>query len=71
MKPPSPVASDPIRIQSIMCLLSILNQQKKYAGGNIYLSIYTHIIQLELRIIQSALSVNGNIYFYWNNSEAL
>ena len=40
--PPSPVAPNPIRVQSIMCFLSILNQQKKYAGGNIYLSIYTH-----------------------------
>ena len=46
---------------SVMCLLSILNQQKQY-GGNIYLSIYL-IIQL---VLQSALSVNGNIYFYRN-----
>ena len=40
----------------------ILNQQKQYCG-NIYLSIYL-IIQLEIRILQSAPSVNGNIYFY-------
>ena len=45
---------------SVMCLLSILNQFKKY-GGNIYLSIYL-IIQLEIWILQSVLSVNGNMY---------
>ena len=32
---------------------------------NIYHSIHL-IIQSELWILQSALSVNGNIYFYWN-----
>ena len=32
---------------------------------NIYLSIYI-IIQSELWTLQSALLVNGNIYFYWN-----
>ena len=42
---------------SVMCLLFILN---------IYLSIYL-IIQLEIRILQWALTVNGNIYFYWNH----
>ena len=36
----------------------------------IYLSIYL-IIQSELWILQSALSVNGNIYFYWNYSVSL
>ena len=50
-----------------MCLVSILNQQKFY-GGNIYLSIYL-FIQLEIWILQSAISVNENIYFYWNYSE--
>ena len=54
---------------SVMCLLSILNQYKMY-GGNIYLSI-SLIIQLEFWILQSALSVNGNIYFYWNYSAYL
>jgi len=34
----------------------------------IYLSIYL-IIQSELWILQSVLSVNGNIYFYWNYDE--
>ena len=37
-------------------------------SDNIYLSI-SHIIQLELWILQSALSVNGNIYFFWNHSD--
>jgi len=39
-----------------------------FISGNIYLSIYL-IIQLELWILESALSVNGNIYFYWNYSD--
>jgi len=50
---------------SVMCLVS--SEPIKMFGGNIYLSIYL-IIQLEIWILQSALSVNGNIYFYWNYS---
>ena len=59
---PSPLAPDPIRVQSCVCCLfwTIRN-------SNIYLSIYL-IIQLEIWILQLALSVNGNIYFYWNYS---
>ena len=45
LKYASPLAPDPIRVQSL-CLLSILHQQKQY-DGNIYLSIY-RIIQLEI-----------------------
>ena len=53
---------------SVMCLLIILNQLKKYIY--IYLSIYL-IIQSELWIMnQLALTVNGNIYFYWNYSDS-
>ena len=57
---PIPLVPDPIRVQSCVCCLfwTIRN-------SNIYLSIYL-IIQLEIWILQLALSVNGNIYFYWN-----
>ena len=54
---------------SVMCLLSILNQKKLHCG-NMYPSIY-FIFQLELWILISALSVNGNIYLYWNYSDDL
>ena len=59
---PSPLAPDPIRVQSCVCCLFWTNRNSLAVT---YLSIYL-IIQLELWILVSALSVNGNIYFYWN-----
>ena len=55
---------------SVMCSVFVVYSEpiEKY-GGNIYLSIYL-IIQSELWILQSALSVDRNIYFYRNHSVA-
>ena len=61
---PSPLAPYPIRVQS--CGVYSEPIEIVY-GGSIYLSIYL-IIQLEILILQSALSVNGNIFFCWNYS---
>ena len=63
---PSPLAPDPIRVQSCVCCLFWTNRNSM-AVTSIF-SIYL-ITQLELWILQSPLSVNGNIYFYWNYSE--
>ena len=59
---PSPLAPDPIRVQSCVCCLFWTNR-----NSNIYLSIYL-IIQVEINPYVGALTVNGNIYFYWNYS---
>ena len=61
----SPLAPDPIRVHSCVCCLFWANRNS--IDGNIYFSIYL-IIQLEIWIHQSLLSVNRNIYFYWNYS---
>ena len=53
---PSPLALDPIRVQSRVCCQFGTNR-----NSNVYLSIYL-IIQLELWFLHSALSVNGNIF---------
>ena len=55
---PSPLALDPIRVQS--CVWCLFWTKRNSNGGNIYISIYL-IIQSELWILQLALSVNGNI----------
>ena len=62
---PRPLVPDPIRVQSCVCCLFWTNKNSM-AATSIFLSIL--IIQLEIWILQSALSVNGNIYFYWNYS---
>ena len=58
----SSLAPDPIRVQSCVCCLFWINRKSMY----IYL-----IIQSELWILTLALSVNGNINFFWNYSETL
>ena len=61
---PSPLAPDPIRVQSCVCCL-FWTKRNSMAVISIFLSL-SLIIQSELWIILSALSVNGNIYFNWN-----
>ena len=63
---PSLLAPDPIRVQSCVCCLFWTNRNIVALTSiflSFYLSIYL-IIQLELWILESALLVNGNIYFY-------
>ena len=63
---PSPLAPDPIRVQSCVCCLC-WTSGNSMAVTSIFLSI--SFIQLELWIFLSALSVHGNTYFYWNYRE--
>ena len=49
--------------------LSLNRNRNSMAVTSIFLSISVYSIQLELWILQSVLTVNGNIYFYWNYSE--
>ncbi len=66
---PSPLAPDPIRVQSCVCCLFWTNRNSMAVISsllsNIYLSIYI-IIKLEIWILQSALTVNWKIYFTLN-----
>ena len=62
---PSLLAPDPIRVQSCFCCLFWTNRNSM-AGTSIFLSI-----SLSNHSYESPLSVNGNIYFYWNYSGRL
>ena len=66
---PSPLAPDSIRVQSCVCCLFWTNGNS-IAVTSFFLSFYL-IIQLEIWMLNSELSVNGNIYFNWNYSVML
>ena len=61
---PIPLAPDPIRVQTCVCCLFWTNRDCMAVTYTIYL-----IIQLEIWIFKSALTVNGN--FYWNYSAGI
>ena len=61
----SPLATDPIRVQSCVCCLFWTNRNS-LAVTSIFLSI--SLSNQNYEFFQSALSVNGNIYFYCNYS---
>ena len=62
---PSPLAPDPIRVQSCVCCLFWTNRNSMAV---LHLSFYYSHYSIRDIILQSVLSVNGNIYFYWNYS---
>ena len=66
---PSPLAPDPIRVQPCVYCLFWTNRNS-IAVTSIFLSISHYPIR-DIWILQSALSVNGNIYFYWNYGDAV